>query len=680
MKYLLAYRKVILFLMVLASALLAPGLAELRISHNMDDYFSASGDELSIYLKYREIFGHDDQFLLVSFRSDSSIYEKNFLDKLKEVKEGLRMLEEVEEVFWIDDWTPAGLRVRKRFVEKIEGRNLFVSEDHRLASFLILHKEFIEKEAMDDFLREIKEQLKSFPPEQIRLAGKVYLTRSLEEFMKENSGFLFLLCFLLILLILYAILGSIRILLLSLSVPFFSILFTMGLMGKLGFHINLFTTLIPTLILIISVSDIIHIVKGAGPWDSLGRVKYHFPALLLTSITTAIGFGSLITTEISSIMEFGGFVAVGVMYTFCFSLLLFSGISPEKYKSRKAVDRLLEKMHSWIQENYQNKWILWGIISCFILITISGISKLRKNSYMIQGVSIDSSIRQEALHFDQNFAGIRPLSILIENTGSEELPAPMVLQKLDSLIKSYMGTRFLVGPKRGEDAYLKLMSEDGKYFRFYGLMRDIGSKEAVERYDKLKQILSSNPLFDKLHIRQTGQARMMDKNTDDITRSIALGLCTALSITFILLAIYFKALPEAAISILVNTIPLLILASVYGLMGIELRAGTSIVFTIAFGIAIDDTMHILASYQKHKSSSSSFDPVIRDAAKPILMTSLVFGLSFSVLIFSGLEAVSVLGLSMVIGCFFAFLSDIFILPALLAMIRKKSLNFHEKES
>ena len=115
-------------------------------------------------------------------------------------------------------------------------------------------------------------------------------------------------------------------------------------------------------------------------------------------------------------------------------------------------------------------------------------------------------------------------------------------------------------------------------------------------------------------------------------------------------------------------------------MGIELRAGTSIVFTIAFGIAIDDTMHILASYQKHKSSSLSFDPVIRDAAKPILMTSLVFGLSFSVLIFSGLEAVSVLGLSMVIGCFFAFLSDIFILPTLLRMIRSKHKPTYEKES
>lgn len=666
--------------MVLASLVLAPGLADLRISHNMDDYFSASGDELGVYLKYREIFGHDDQFLLISFRSDSSIYEKSFLKKLKEVKKGIGSLEEVEAVFWIDDWTPAGFRVRKRFVEKIDARNLFVSEDHKLASFLILHQEFIEKELMDDFLVRIREQLHPFPKNQVQLAGKIYLTRSLEEFMKENSGFLFLMCLLLILLLLFTILGSIKVLLISLSVPFFSILFTMGLMGRMGFHINLFTTLIPTLILIISVSDIIHIVKGAGPMDSVGRLKYHFPALLLTSITTAIGFGSLITTEIPSIMEFGGFVAIGVLYTFCFSLLLFSGISPERYIRKTAVDEVLEKMNTWIRENYRNKWILWGIISFFLLITVSGLSKVRKNSYMIQGVSIDSPIRQEALHFDRNFAGIRPLSILVENTDSEELPAPGVLQKLDSLIKKHMGTRFLLGPEKGQDTYLQLMSEDGKYFRFYGLMRDVGSKEAVERYDQLKRILVGNSLFDKLKIRQTGQARMMDKNTDDITRSIAIGLCTALSITFILLAIYFKALPEAAISILVNTIPLLILASVYGLMGIELRAGTSIVFTIAFGIAIDDTMHILASYQKHKSSFLSFDPVIRDAASPILMTSLVFGLSFSVLIFSGLEAVSVLGLSMLIGCLFAFLSDIFILPALLALIRKNPLNSHEKES
>ncbi|MEM6801140.1 MAG: MMPL family transporter [Bacteroidota bacterium] len=667
MRFLLRYNRQFLFLMVLLALLLSGGLTELRVSHKMDDYFSGSGDDLAIYSQYREVFGDDDQFILISIQSDSGIYQRAFLETLLEVKSGIRMLKGVEEVFWIDDWMSTKLRLRKRFVEKMEGYRLFVSEDHRYAAFLVMHEHVQEKAEMADLIRRIREELAPFPPEKYRIAGKIQLTTELEKFMKEDSGRLFLLTFGLIVGILFFMLGSFQLMLISFCVPLFSILFTMGMMGYMGYHINLFTTLIPTLILIISVSDILHLLKGAGPSERIARVKHHLAALLLTTLSTAIGFASLMIIPIPAVIEFGAFVAIGVIYTFLFTLLLFTVFPFEKYQKESPLDRMLTVLMKRIKRVYCSPRLLWILLGVFTLIVVLGIPQLKVNSFLVVGVPEHSTMKQDALHFDEKFAGTRPLSIWVEKKDRKEEIDPKLWVELDSLIQSHLHTSFLIGPQHIGAIPIKLSGEEGRYFRYYGLMKDVGSKVAIPRFDSLSQEIAQHPVFSTLKVSSTGLARMLDKNTTDISWNIGKGLFIAIFISFFMLWFYFNSFQEAFISVLVNIIPLLILAAAYGLLGIELRAGTSVVFTIAFGIAIDDSMHILASYKKLKGQAHAFDQIILDSGKPILMTTLVFSLSFSVLILSGLEAVHVLGLSMFIGCIIALLADVFVLPALLKL-------------
>lgn len=667
----------ILAVLVIASLTCAGGITRLKVSHNMDDYFSASGEDLKIYNEYRQIFGDDDQFLLVAIESDSGIYYRNFQVKLKAIKEKLKEQPGVTKVLWIDDWLPPNLRLTKSLTESVPESHLFISDDHSSVALIIQHENIEEKALMATLIQNVKDAIAPFDVKHIRIAGKTYFTTILEKFMREDSGWLFGVTGCLVIVLLFMILGSVRLLLIGLVVPLFSIGFTMGIMGHLGYHINLFTTMVPTLILVISTSDIIHIVKGTGPVEGNQRVAYHFAALLLTSVTTAIGFASLITTHIPAIMEFGGFVAIGVMYTFLLTISLFSLLPLGKYQTVSILDGLL----NWVIANgvvrgYKNRVVQFITIAGFGVFIVVGIKEIRTNAYLISGVPDDSEIRQNSRYFDHNFAGTRPLSIFIEKKDGNLLLPDAVFPRLDSLIRDHFHSRFLVGPQKDisyENPQIKVSAEDRIHFRFYGLINDEGSQATTRRYDSLLQALAADPAFDPLNISYTGISRMVDKNTMDISRSIMRGLITALLVTFVMLSVYFKGVWEAMISLIVNVIPLLALASLYGFLDIELRAGTSVAFSIAFGIAIDDTMHILATYKKQKFSGVHFDKVMMDSGRPVLMTTLVLGVSFSVLIFSGLEAVSVLGLSMVTGCIAALVADLVILPALIeATIGRKS--------
>ncbi|MEZ4777652.1 MAG: MMPL family transporter [Bacteroidia bacterium] len=673
----LKHSRWILAVLVVASLACAGGMTRLKVSHKMDDYFSANGEDLEIYNHYREIFGDDDQFLLLAIASDSGIYYRNFQVKLKAVKEKLKEQPGVEKVLWIDDWLPKTLRLTKSLTESIPESHLFISNDHSAVSLIIQHENIDDKEAMASLITNVKNCVEPFGLQNIHIVGKTYFTIILEKFMKEDSGWLFASTGCLVILLLFLILGSVRLLLIALVVPLLSIAFTLGIMGYLGLHINMFTTMVPTLILVISTSDIIHIVKGTGPVEGSQRVAYHFAALLLTSVTTAIGFASLLTTRIQAIVEFGGFVAIGVMYTFLLTITLFSLLPLGKYQTISILDKVLDwVIVNWVARGYRNRIVQFVTIAGFAVFIIMGIRGVRTNSYLLSGIPGDSEIPQNTQYFDHAFSGTRPLSIFVEKKDRSLLVPDNVFPRLDSLIRHHFHSRFLVGPQKDlpyEGAQFKVATEDRKYFRFYGLMNDEGSQVATRRYDSLTQAVAADHDFDQLKISYTGISRMADKNTIDISRSIMRGLFTALLITFIMLSIYFKGIVEAVISLVVNIIPLLALASLYGFLDIELRAGTSVAFSIAFGIAIDDTMHILATYKKQKSSNVHFDKVILDSGRPVLMTTLVLGISFSVLAFSGLEAVSVLGLSMVTGCIAALISDLVILPALIeATIGRKA--------
>lgn len=664
MKQLLTYRGPYLIGLVLLSLLMGLGLPRLSVSHDMEAYFPPFGPAWEQYQAYKTTFGEDDLFLMIALEADSSVYDQAFQRQVRQIKRGLQAIPHTDQVRWLDDFLPRGLKLEEEWVQNLKLSPLFVNESGTVAALLLQHQPLANKPQIDAYLEAMDQVLVEIPTERIHIVGKVYFTRVLEEFIREDSGRLFVLALGMVVVLLGLLFGSWRLLLASLAVPILAISFTLGLMGWLGFQTNLFTAMIPTLILIISVSDMVHLVSGKGPVERPKRLRYYFPALLLTTLTTAIGFASLSSSEIPVFIEFGVFVAIGVLYTLLLSVVVFAWLPEGSYQGKQPLDRWLEPLVRWLEA--PPRWLTAVLLLGLLAVLGLGIPQLVVNAPLISGVSGDSEIRRNADFFDQQFCGSRPISFLVESqTGAPPISLDQ-LTGLESWLAERLETRLIAGPSVHSD-WLPMQAEQVGQMRFFGMMPERGSRWMAERIPALQAELAAHPTWSQVSLQYAGVGSMVDANTRETTRQISRGLLIALGVTLLLLAIYFRQWKEPLLALLVNVIPLLTLAGVYGLVGIELRAGTSVAFAIAFGIAIDDTMHLLSVYRQLPPGPDRVRRMIAEAGKPVLMTTLVLSCSFAALIFSQLDGIKVLGLSMVVGCLTALLADLVLLPRLLSL-------------
>ncbi|RMG70606.1 MAG: hypothetical protein D6722_08515, partial [Bacteroidetes bacterium] len=391
--------------------------------------------------------------------------------------------------------------------------------------------------------------------------------------------------------------------------------------------------------------------------------------LWLTSLTTAIGFASLATARIPVFVEFGLFVAIGVGVSLTFTLLVFLCFPFKVPPPLPWVDQGLGWLLGWVHRGQASARWRWGLLLAAGIIVAGGLPQLRQNALLISGLPADAPIRVQARFFDETFGGSRPLSFLVEPpAGASPAQVKEGLAQTEALIRAHYPVAGLLTPALHRPD-LPMMAPDSSRFRFWGLIPDEGSARLGSRGDAFRADRDAHPDLETWRIHYTGVGRMVDKNTEETTWQIAQGLVTALGLTFGLLLLYFRRWREPLIAVVVNVVPLLLLAAVYGWLGVELRAGTNIAFTIAFGIAIDDTMHLLNVYRKQPPEGCDFGAVTRHAGRPVILTSLVLGLSFAVLILAQLDSIRVLGLAMAVSAITALLADLFLLPLLLKQVR-----------
>ncbi|RMG61652.1 MAG: hypothetical protein D6722_19445, partial [Bacteroidetes bacterium] len=277
MTFLHRYRFALLALMVLLSVGLGTGIPRLEVDHNMEAYFSPEGEDLAIYQRYQIAFGADDRFLLVALPSATDVYDRAFQRELRSIKKKLREIPGITQVRWVDDWVPPLLRLDQAFIDNLKMGSLFVSQDQRVAALWVQHADMEDKTEIRRLIAAMEAVLADYPEGPVRISGKIYFISLLEQFIREDSGRLFALTAGLMILLLGLVLNSWRLLLGVLLVPALASAFTLGLMGYLGLKTNLFTAMIPTLILILSVADLIHLFRGEGPSGILDRLRFYFP-------------------------------------------------------------------------------------------------------------------------------------------------------------------------------------------------------------------------------------------------------------------------------------------------------------------------------------------------------------------------------------------------------------------
>lgn len=577
------------------------------------------------------------------------------------------------------------------------------------------------------FLQRLRHQLNAYGFERYHFSGAIDTQYRYVEELKSELSLLFSLSLIFILCVLYVTFRSRWGILVPFGIIVLSVLWTMGTMAAFGVAIHTLTVVIPSIITIVALSDVIHLMARFQEELAFSEdprlamrlsIKDIGLAIFLTSLTTAFGFLTLSSADIQPFIEFGIFTAIGVIYAWFLTIFLLPPLL-EWTGNIQAANEVNDQQLSELEKGFH--WVIRsrkGILAVAVgLISLSfiGIGNLKVDSKLYEELSSGDEYSASLNFFDQHFSGIRPVEIYLERIDSSQSVVDQItLQKIDSL-EQYLSDvygvlsfysintqikrihrsmkrgrpRFFVLPSDSatfdlvrfalDSAYEQMelqtiLSPDYRSTMIAAKINDLGSCEIGKRNDALQAYLQQLFPPEDYLVRITGKALLLDKSNEVISRNLGFGLLTALLVVAILIGLLFRSVKMGFIALIPNLLPLLFVAGLMGWLGIGLKMSTAIIYTIAFGIAVDDTIHFLSRFRSEMKKGASVEVALKETylstGKAILITSVILVLGFGILMLSTFNTTFLTGLFISLSLLFAVFSDLFLLPVLLIWVKE----------
>ena len=527
---------------------------------------------------------------------------------------------------------------------------------------------------------------------------------------------------------------SIRATVISMITVLIGVMWAFGVIGLLHYEITVLTALIPPLIIVIGVPNCIFLInkyqqeiKNHGNQaKSLQRVITKVGnATLLTNLTTASGFATFILTDSSLLKEFGIVASINIIAIFILSLviipIIYSYMPVPKDKHLKHLNKKwIGGFVEWVAKMVKHHRIAIYIGSVALLVvSIIGIYTIKISGSLLEDMPQNAAFFKDIQFFEEEFNGVMPLEILIdtkkpkgalklstikkmenlENIIEEipELSSPLSVVRLAKYSKQayYNGNpKYYQLPTSQEQnfiaPYLKGITSEGnllnsyvdstgQYARMTTFMKDIGTEE-MERIEAglWPQI---NKIFppDRYTISLTGRALIFQKGTTYLVKNLIISLSLAILLIALLMAWMFRSFRMILISLIPNLLPLIVTAGMMGFLGVPIKPSTILVFSIAFGISVDDTIHFLAKYRQELKANNwrikrSVYAALRETAVSMFYTSIVLFFGFSVFMISSFGGTVALGGLVSATLLFAMLSNLLLLPSLLLSLEKSIAN------
>ncbi|WP_121666839.1 efflux RND transporter permease subunit [Mesonia aquimarina] len=527
---------------------------------------------------------------------------------------------------------------------------------------------------------------------------------------------------------------SVRATLISMFTVIIGVMWSFGFLGLLHYEITALTAVIPPLIIVIGIPNCIFLInkyqqeikKHGNQAKSLQRVIAKVGnATLMTNVTTASGFATFIITESTLLKEFGIVASINILAIFILSLLIipiiYSYMALPKEKHLRHLGKTwIEGFVNWIESTVRKRRISIYISAVVLLIaSMTGIYLIKVSGSLLEDMPKEADFFKDIEFFEEEFNGIMPLEILI-NTQREQgvvkLSTLKRMQELEELLVDvpelskpisvvnmvkyskqayYNGNpKYYQLPSSQEKnfifPYLKTLSgkdqelnafvdSTGQFARMTFFMKDIGTEE-MERIEanlwpKINKIFPP----ERYEVSMTGKALIFQKGTNYLVKNLIISLSLAILLIALFMAWMFRSFKMIVISLIPNLLPLLITAGMMGFLGVPIKPSTILVFSIAFGISVDDTIHFLAKYRqelKHHNwkIKKSVYPALRETSVSMFYTSIVLFFGFSVFMISSFGGTVALGGLVSATLLFAMLSNLLLLPSLLLSLEKSIAN------
>ncbi len=498
----------------------------------------------------------------------------------------------------------------------------------------------------------------------------------------------------------------------------------------LGYKITILTGLIPPLIIVIGVPNCIFLLNKyhteftihGNKIKALTRTIQRIgKAALMTNATTAVGFVAFAITKSAILREFGVVASINILIIFLLALILIPIIFsylPEpstrhtKHLENKRMKKVVGKLDEWV--HYKRRYIY---VSTFIVVAVAiiGVTRIKAEGYIVDDLPQKDPIYQDLKFFENNFKGVMPFEITIDThkkNGIMNLPTMRRVDELQQLIAEYphfskpvsiaeivkfstqayyngnesqfrlpndQEKNFILSyvprSRSGSDMLKSLVDSTRQVTRISVQMADIGSAEIEQLLPVLKPRIDSifNP--EKYDVKITGTSIIFLKGTKYLVQNLIVSLIIAVFVIALLMSLMFNSFRMVVISLIPNIIPLLFTASIMGYFDINLKPSTILIFSIAFGISVDNTIHFLAKYRLELKSNywnigKSVTMALKETGVSMIYTSIVLFFGFSIFTASHFGGTIALGLLVSITLFVALLSNLLLLPSLLMSLEK----------
>ncbi|MDC0008217.1 MMPL family transporter [bacterium] len=527
---------------------------------------------------------------------------------------------------------------------------------------------------------------------------------------------------------------SFRATFISMLVVIIGVMWAFGTLGLLQYEITVLTALIPPLIIVIGIPNCIFLInkyqqevkKHGNQALSLQRVIAKIGnATLMTNVTTASGFATFIITDSKLLKEFGVVASINIIGIFILSLLIipivYSFMPLPKTKHLKHLNtKWIDTFVQWMENIVRNKRITVYVVSLVLIVaSIIGIYQIRISGSIIEDMPKNAEFFKDIRFFEKEFDGIMPVEIVVDTESPRGVMKPANLKRIDELgniideipelskpisivnLVKYSKQAFYNGipkyyqlPTSQENSFIldiaknsadnsnmlrSFVDSTGQIARITTFMQDVKTErmEAIEA--TLNEDIAKIFPSDRFNVYMTGGALIFLKGTKYLVKNLVLSLALAIGLIALFMAYLFRSFRMIIISLIPNLLPLVITAGVMGFAGVPIKPSTILVFSIAFGISVDDTIHFLAKYRQELIANKwkikvSVYAALRETGVSMFYTSIVLFFGFSVFIISDFGGTVALGALVSATLMFAMLANLILLPSLLLSLERNIAN------
>ena len=762
-RLIIKYRLPLILLIMIVTAIMGYYATKVQMSYDFARTVPLNDPDNIMLQNFRAQFGEDGNVIAVGFR-DSAIYEQRNFEAYRDLARTIRQISGVSEVialpllkiglkdteksrFYLANIFPENIRSEKQFdslMGVVRDQKLYMGQLVNASNGATMMVVTVNKDVMNSALREpltaslleAAAQFQKATNITPHYAGLPFIRTVVTNQVKREMKIFLIASAVITGLIMYIFFRSFRAVIFSMIIIGIVVIWTMGTLALFGYKITLLTGLIPPVIVTIGITNAIYLLnkyhiefaKTNNKLVAISTVVNKMGlATFLTNLTVAIGFLTLLSTDIMVLREFGIVAGLNIMALFFVSLVMIPSVfawlpTPSERHLRhlnfKNMGRFLKMVDGMV--TYQRPIIYVAAIA-LALISAFGIWQLKSVSFMVDDVPEDSPVKKDLEFFEANFSGIMPLEMVVEFQTKKRRPLLEVknLQMIEkfetfldsipevskpisllSFVKASKQTfynnnpdryslpnnnerafilRYMQGQTDNTGLFKSFVDSTFSKMRISAQMADIGS----ERMDSLVHLViepKMKSLFvaegnDSIITSITGTTKLFIKGNKFLVDNLRESLLLAFFLITLSMAALFANIRMIIISLIPNLLALMITAGIMGYFNIPLKASTALIFSITFGISVDNSIRFLAKYRQEILSNNFKIPLavsesILETGKSIIYTSIVLFAGFIIFAFSDFGGTIALGVLTSTTLVISMFTNLILLPALILTFDK----------